>query len=332
METKTKIIANANAKGGVGKTTNTLGLCYALSHDLGFDVLLVDGDPQASATSDLGVEDTLVEKLTLDELVTPLITINLSKFRTAGYQSPIEYWEGEKAKYYTWENVKRYIVHPTYLGLERDEENGMKWKEVRLPYGGSHKFDLLPCSINFSLCDTLMGIASSNFQGKVYDGYVYDALSPILKANEYDFIVIDLPPQLSSISINLLTAAVDGIILDSNLDLQSIKGFDTITTVADQITAKYSAHRGILGILFSMYSSARKVDKKIEEIAKEYVPIPVFDTKIPESTDAKKAILQGRLYNQLNKKAQKAFEDFAKEIVYAMRYPDAPIGSNKEAK
>jgi chromosome partitioning protein len=52
----TKIIAVANQKGGVGKTTTTLNLAHALAEDGQNRVLLCDLDPQASLTALLGFE------------------------------------------------------------------------------------------------------------------------------------------------------------------------------------------------------------------------------------------------------------------------------------
>lgn len=63
-----KIIAVVNQKGGVGKTTTAVNLTAAL-HDLGLNVLLCDFDPQANASSGLGVDKRKIKHSIYDVVI-----------------------------------------------------------------------------------------------------------------------------------------------------------------------------------------------------------------------------------------------------------------------
>ena len=68
MSSKAKVIAFANQKGGVAKTTTTLNLAVAFAEE-GHRVLCVDMDPQGNLTMSQGIDPDTLEKSMYDVLV-----------------------------------------------------------------------------------------------------------------------------------------------------------------------------------------------------------------------------------------------------------------------
>lgn len=63
-----RVLAVANQKGGVGKTTTTINLAACLA-DMGYRVLVVDLDPQANATTGLGIDPRAIENSMYDVIL-----------------------------------------------------------------------------------------------------------------------------------------------------------------------------------------------------------------------------------------------------------------------
>ncbi len=80
-----RIVAVTNQKGGVGKTTTTINLGAALAED-GYNVLIVDLDPQGNASTGLGIDpddrdfttyDLILDNADLDDVLRPTDTAGL---------------------------------------------------------------------------------------------------------------------------------------------------------------------------------------------------------------------------------------------------------------
>lgn len=305
----TRVLTIGNQKGGVSKTSSCLNLCYSLANTYGYNVLLIDMDSQGSASLNLQIDVAGEDIHTIDELLEPVV---LNKIRSI-----------------PWNALKECIYTPTFNDRIRDPEDKMRWKQVQSPFG----FDIIPASLYLSIVEMKMGIAAGTyFNGAINQFYLRETIIKTIKENaDYDYIVIDTPPSLGALSINSMAAATDGVIIVSNLDVMSTRGIESFIESIETVKLGNKDHRGILGILFALYSDRRSVDRQVDEWAQRFLPIPVFDTKIPETANVKKANMSKLLVSQIDKKMKRAYDEFANEVIYAVEHPDEPIGSARDA-
>ena len=235
------VIAVANQKGGVAKTTCVHNLGAALSAK-GKKVLIIDLDSQASLTISVGIEPLDIE----NNIVCAL------------------------------------------------KKNGKPITECVSKL--KPNLDIITSIIDLAQIEMEMMTRAS--REKILDR----ALSPVKK--DYDYILIDCPPQLSILTINALSCA-DGVIIPVKTDYLAYRGLtqleDTIAEIRELINPKLKN----LGVIAALYEMRIKDDNEIlQELQKKFKVLGV----VKKLALAKKGIYDGLSVIEQNPSSELAVE------------------------
>ncbi len=134
--------------------------------------------------------------------------------------------------------------------------------------------------------------------------------------DRYDYVLIDLPPSLSLLTINGLVAA-DEVIIPVQAQYLSLEGLSQMLEIVNMINNNLSNNLKIAGAVLTMYHGDEQVLEEILKKFSENFSHNIFKTRIPWSFPLAEAPSFGRpaaLYNQMSDGA-KAYEELAREII-----------------
>lgn len=250
-----KVICVTNQKGGVGKTTTAVNLCYYLAKDKK-KTLLVDFDPQGNATSGLGFDKNDVKSLGT--------TMNEVLLGTA--------------------DMKSTIKHTKYK-----------------------KYDLAPTTPELANAEVEIASLSKRFVR------LRNAINTV--RDKYDFIVIDLPPSLSLLTINGMIAS-DYLLLPVQTEFYALEGVAQLLETMKLVKKQANPNLQLLGVLATMYDKRTSLSTQVFAEIKKYFKDLTFKTTIPRNVRVAEAPSHGAPVGDYDKfsRGAKAYKEFTKEL------------------
>lgn len=115
------------------------------------------------------------------------------------------------------------------------------------------------------------------------------ALDSALNAiNEYDYVLIDCPPSLSTLTVNALLAS-DKVIIPMQMEVLSLQGLDQIMQTIQKVSASFSKELIIEGVLPVMVDKRRKLSQEVRDYISENYELRIFDSMIRSNVKASEA-------------------------------------------
>src|SRR5678810_116696 len=103
-----------------------------------------------------------------------------------------------------------------------------------------------------------------------------------IRDRNYDFVLIDCPPSLGLITLNMLAAA-DALLIPLQCEYYALEGLSQLLNTVHLIQRSVNPELAIEGVLLTMYDARLNLSRQVAADAREYFGSQVFETVIPRN-------------------------------------------------
>jgi chromosome partitioning protein len=134
------------------------------------------------------------------------------------------------------------------------------------------------------------------------------ALEPVQAA--YDLIILDCPPALDLLTLNVLAAA-DTLIVPMQAEYFALEGISELVSTLERVRAAFNPTVTIEGVLLTMYDDRTNLAQQVTETLRQYFKDRLFQTVIPRNVRLAEAPSHGKpvaLYDPRSRGTEAYFE------------------------
>jgi chromosome partitioning protein len=102
------------------------------------------------------------------------------------------------------------------------------------------------------------------------------------QVDDYEFVLIDCPPSLGLITLNVL-AASDAVLIPIQCEYYALEGISQLLNTIRVVQQNFNTSLAIDGVLLTMFDSRLNLSRQVAQDAKEYFGPKVFETMIPRN-------------------------------------------------
>lgn len=167
---------------------------------------------------------------------------------------------------------------------------------------------VIPANVNLAAAEIeLIGIEDKEFILSKEMEYIKD---------DFDYVIIDCPPALTTLTLNALTTA-DSVIVPIQCEYLALEGLSDLIQTVNLVKERLNPALDLEGIVFTMYDTRTLLSSEVVNNVTSHFPDKVYETKIPRNVRLSEAPSFGQpitVYDTRSTGAE-AYRRLAQEVI-----------------